>query len=201
MSKPYNNLSLWKISAEVVFVLTLFCVFLINAYADAAQPIISVARHHTVGLKEDGSVVAVGLNVFRQLEVRHWRNMIQVSAGLRHTVGLKYNGTVVTVGSKAEGQGAVGRWRNIIQVTAGDYHTVGLKSDGMVVAVGPAAGEFGDRGQLEVSGWSNIIQVAAGSEHTVGLKKDGTVVAVGNNENGQCIFSDWNLFPGSRPEI
>jgi len=141
---------------------------------------------HTVGLKSDGTVVAVGENYDGQCEVGGWTDICQVAASGWHTVGLKEDGTVVAVGENYDGQCEVGGWADIVQVAAGWYHTVGLKSDGTVVATG-----YNDYGQCNVGGWTDITQVDAGGWHTVGLKEDGTVVAVGGNTAGQCNVDAW----------
>jgi len=139
-----------------------------------------------VGLKSDGTVVAVGRNNYGQCGVGAWTGITQVTAGEYHTVGLKSDGTVVAVGRNNYGQCGVGAWTGITQVTAGEYHTVGLKSDGTLVATGR-----NDYGQCNVGGWSDIIQVAAGDDHTVGLRSDGTVIAAGWNDYGQCDVDGW----------
>ena len=156
--------------------------------------IIQVAAGYiqTVGLRSDGTVVAVGWGCHPEdcekqpCDVGDWTDIIQVAAGGMHTVGLKSDGTVVAVGDNYYGQCDVGGWTNITQVAAGGGHTVGLKSDGTVVAVG----DNGD-GQCNVGNWTDITQVAAGGDHTVGLKSDGTVVAVGYNDYGQCNVGNW----------
>jgi alpha-tubulin suppressor-like RCC1 family protein len=147
---------------------------------------VAAGEWHTVGLKSDGTVVAVGWNWDGQCNIGGWTDITQVAAGDYHTVGLKSEGTMVAVGDDDEGQCDVGGWTNTTQVTAGGSHTVGLKSDGTVVAVG-----YDHFGQCDVGGWTNITQVAAGGVHTVGLKSDGTVVAVGENGNGPCDVSGW----------
>jgi len=147
---------------------------------------VAAGSAHTVGLKSDGTVVAVGRNNFGQCDVGGWTDITQVAAGGTHTVGLKSDGTVVAVGYNYDGQCDVGGWTDITQVAAGSAHTVGLKSDGTVVAVGR-----NDDGQCNVGGWTDITQVAAGLYHTVGLKSDGTVVAVGRNDDGQCNVGGW----------
>ena len=139
-----------------------------------------------MGVKSDGTVVAVGRNIPGQCDVAGWTEIDKVAAGAWHTVGLKDDGTVVAVGWNALGQCNVLGWRNIIQVAAGVGHTVGLEDDNTVVAVGRSL-----EGQCNVSGWTDIDQVAAGGAHTVGLKSDGTVVAVGSNERGQCNVGGW----------
>jgi hypothetical protein len=157
---------------------------------------VAAGMYHTVGLKNDGTVVAVGYRYgfsgyYGSPDVGSWTDIVQVAAGLVHTVGVKSDGTVVAVGLNDEGQCNVGNWTGITQVAAGCYHTVGLKADGTVVAVG--SNEFG---QCNVGSWTDIIQVSAGSEHTVGLKSDGTVVAAGPSggswpDCGQCDVTSW----------
>jgi len=151
-------------------------------------PMVAAGYLHTVGLKADGTVVAVGGNDYGQCNVGGWPGIVQVAAGVHHTVGLRPDGTVVAVGGNDYGQCNVGGWTDIVQVAAGDLHTVGLKSDGTVVAVG--SNSYGD-GQCNVGGWTGIVQVAAGWHHTVGLKSDGAVVAVGDNGAGQCNVGGW----------
>ena len=149
-------------------------------------PMVAAGVRYTVGLKSDGTVVAVGRNIEGQCDVGNWTYIVQVSAGCLHTVGLKTDGTLVAVGNNDKGQCNVGGWTGIVQVAAGDYHTVGLKPDGTVVAMGD---NF--YGQCNVGGWTGIVQVAVGTYHTVGLKSDGTLVTVGDNEYGQCDVGGW----------
>ena len=149
-------------------------------------PMVAAGYGHTVGLKADGTVVAVGDNHYGQCDIGGWTGIIQVAAGSHYTVGLRADGTVVAIGWNFQGQCNVGGWKDIIQVAAGVYHTVGLKSDGTVVAVGANA-----YGQCNVGGWTDIIQVAASYDHTVGLETDGSVVAVGYDSCGQCNVGNW----------
>ena len=103
---------------------------------------------HTVGRKNDGTVVAVGE---KHGDVDGWTDIIQVAAGGYHTVGLKSDSTVVAVGWNNDGQCDVNTWIDIMQVAAGGWglggHTVGLKYGGTVVAVGNNS-----RGQCNVGG-------------------------------------------------
>jgi hypothetical protein len=141
---------------------------------------------HTVGLKNDGTVISVGYCGYDLCNVGNWTDIILVSAGYFHTMGLKADGTVLAVGLNDSGQCDVDSWMDISQIAAGLGHTVGLKSDSTAVAVG--SNEFG---QCNVGSWTDIIQISAGLEHTVGLKSDGTVVAVGQNEDGVCNVEGW----------
>ena len=59
-------------------------------------PMVAAGYSHTVGLKADGTVVAVGNNDYGQCGVGGWTGIVQVTAGhYRHTVGLKSGRTVV----------------------------------------------------------------------------------------------------------
>ena len=153
---------------------------------NAVRETISAGNAHTVGLKKDGTVVAVGSTYGGKCNVSGWTNIVAVSVGDDHTVGLKRDGTVVAVGRTYSGRSNVSDWTSIVAVSAGNPHTVGLKVDGTVVAVGD-----NDDNQCDVSDWTDIVAVSAGGDHTVGLKKDGTVVAVGDNDDNQCDVSDW----------
>ena len=165
---------------------------LIRQKLQPAQQLLATGSGHTVGLKEDGTVAAVGKNKLGQCGVNDWRAIIAIAAGSYHTVGLKADGTVAAVGADAVGQWYAAGWKDIVAIAAGTNHTVGLKADGTVAAVGA-----NNDGQCNVAGWRNIVAIAAGSGsslsggRTVGLKSDGTVVAVGENEHGQCNVTGW----------
>ena len=112
---------------------------------------ISAGGSHTVGLKADGTVVAVGPNYNNQCNVSGWKDIVAISAGEYHTVGLKADGTVVAVGEKTYGRCDVSGWKDIVAISAGRYQTIGLKADGTVVSVG---GNLS--GERNVSDWKNI---------------------------------------------
>lgn len=106
---------------------------------------IAAGRRHTVALKSDGTVIAVGDNKYGQCKVSDWGDIVAVAAGNvhmatntgnAHTVGLKSDGTVTAIGWNKHDQCNVSEWRDIVTVSAGWCHTVGVKSDGTVVAVG-----------------------------------------------------------------
>ena len=164
-----------------------------------ARALVSAGSNHTVGLKSDGAVVAVGWNKYGQCDVADWTDIVAVSAGPYHTVGLKSDGTVVATKfiesllvTHDGGQCDVADWTDIVAVSAGYFHTVGLKSDGTVVATKFIESMFVTyEGQCDVADWTDIVAVSAGGWHTVGLKSDGTVVAVGRNDEGQCDVAGW----------
>ncbi len=112
---------------------------------------IACGYDHTVGLKEDGTVAAVGDNAYGQCDVSGWTGIVSVAAGPYVTVGLKEDGTVVATGDNTYGQCDVSEWKDIVAVVTSGRHTLGIKKDKTAVAVGDNT-----YGQCDVSGWSNI---------------------------------------------
>jgi len=145
----------------------------------------SVVSSHTVGLRVDGTVVAVGRsdNEYGKCDTKSWRDIVAISAGGSDAVGLKADGTVVAVGYC---QYSTESWRDIVAISVGKYHMVGLKADETVVAVGSY-----EYGQCNTESWRDIVAISAGKYHTVGLKADGTVVAIGRYEYGKCNTESW----------
>ena len=184
------------------------------------SPTIIARYEHTVALKTDGTVVAVGDNEYGQCDVSEWTDIVAISGGDANTVGLKADGTVVVAGDNEDGQCNVSDWTDIMAICSG-IPTVGLKTDGTVITTRDreikvsdwtniaeickengrivglktdgtvVATGFNRDGQCDVSGWTDIVAISAGLGHTAGLKADGTVVAVGDNYHGQCDVSNW----------
>jgi alpha-tubulin suppressor-like RCC1 family protein len=49
---------------------------------------VSAGDDHTLGLKSDGTVVAVGWNSSGQCDVGGWSNSVDITTGYDHTVGV-----------------------------------------------------------------------------------------------------------------
>lgn len=156
---------------------------------------ISAGGYCTLGLKTDGTVVAVGDSYYSQDYMSYWTDSVAISTRNGHIMGLKADGTVVTTEAHEGanrfanpkipdyGQSDVSDWTDIVAISVGELHAVGLKADGTVVAVGDNRND-----KCNVSAWTNIVAISAGEDHTVGLKADGTVVATGS---GRRDVSDW----------
>ena len=121
-----------------------------------------VGGGHTVGLKEDGSVVAAGDNTYGQCNVQEWEDIVAIAAGDWHTVGLKSDGTVVAVGRYEDGNYRVGTtsdpcavddWEDIVAIDANSGYTLGLTSRGTIKATGYNA----QNQRPDSEEWENII--------------------------------------------
>ncbi len=136
-------------------------------------PVLAVGRNHTVGLKTDGTVVAVGSNEYGQCNVSGWRNIIAVAAGEYYTVGLKTDGTVVAVGRNEKYCCNVQSWRGIVEISAGMDYTVGLNTDGNLEDVGGR----NDFNWFNPSARSGNASVIAAEWDVIGIRPDGTVAS------------------------
>ena len=96
---------------------------------------IAAGRRHTVGLKSDGTVTAVGDNNYGQCDVSGWCDIVAVATGNvhlatntgnAHTIGLKAEGSVAAVGWNKHGQCDVNDWRDIIAVRRVGVAPLGL---------------------------------------------------------------------------
>lgn len=96
---------------------------------------LSAGKEHLVGLKADGTVVAVGTNVYGECAVEGFADIVSIDTGPYHTVGLKADGTVVAVGYSDDQNRVcdVSEWNNIVSIAASATETMGLKADGSLV--------------------------------------------------------------------
>ena len=168
----------------------------------ADRKTISIKPRCFVGINDDGTVSATGINDAGECDIDDWEDIISVEAGGFHTVGLKSDGTVVATvpGNDTYKVSNVGDWKNIVAIAAGSSLTVGLRDDGTVVATGR-----NEDGECNVSSWRDIIAIAVGYHRTIGLRIDGTVVATGENKYGECDVSGWTdivaIYAGERQTI
>ncbi len=72
--------------------------------------LLSAGADHTVALKTDLTVLAVGENEHGQCDVSHWRDIVAVCCGDSHTVALKKDGTLVSVENNINGRCNVQGW-------------------------------------------------------------------------------------------
>ena len=147
---------------------------------------VSTGYHHLVGVKQDGTVVAVGENSYGQCDVNEWRDIIDVSASYYHTAGLRADGTVIVTGENDDGRCNTQDWKDIVEIDTSYHNTVGLRADGTVVVAGD-----NEDGQCNTEDWNNIVAVSSGDGVTLGLKTDGTVVAAGGSAWEENKVEDW----------
>ncbi len=113
---------------------------------------------HTVGLRKDGTVVAVGDNSHGQCDVENWEDIVKVAAGNWYTVGLKEDGTIEITGDNYPGtryieEEIMTECTDIVDIAAGYGQTLCLKSDGTIISFG-----FNDGNKCEgPRDWTNLL--------------------------------------------
>lgn len=103
-----------------------------------------IGKGHTVGLKSDNTLVAVGDNTYGQCDfndTEKWSDIIKVTTGDWYTVGLKSNGTVVMTGENFQGykyidEEILKKYDNIVDIAAGYGQTILLTEDGEIICFG-----------------------------------------------------------------
>ena len=110
--------------------------------------------------KADGTVFALGSNLYGRPPSGPRSNVIAITAGDYHNLALKSNGTVVAWGQNTFGQTNVpSGLSNVVAIAAGQVHSLALRANGTV----NAAGARTHGGQINVPpGLTNVIAIAAG---------------------------------------
>jgi alpha-tubulin suppressor-like RCC1 family protein len=182
---------------------------------------IAVGGGHSLFLKSNGSLWAMGWNAYGQLgdgttdngnyetnqpEQIAATNVTAIAAGLNHSLFLKRNGSLWAMGWNAYGQLGDGTTdngnyqtnrpeqivaSNVTAVAAGYRHSLFLKSDGSLWGMGNNAyGQLGD-GTFNNTNLpvqivaSNVTAITAGDQHSLFLMSNGSLWAMGNNNVGQ----------------
>ena len=87
MKESKSRSSLLFLVISFLFLPMILISFVTLSYSAETQ--LSAGDYHTVGLKPDGKVLAVGSNYFDQCKVGFWTGIVQVDGVYIPTVGLK----------------------------------------------------------------------------------------------------------------
>lgn len=163
------------------------------------RPVIACGDYHTVGVRQNGTALAVGKKTDGILKVDAWSNIVAVAAssGLEngqfigdnysasfggYTAGLRKDGTIVTVGSRTFRDACL--WQDIVAIAGGFEFIVGLNQNGRVVTDGWMP--------PDLSKWEDITSIAAYWNQVVGVKATGEVVFNNSAKVYYDKVSKWN---------
>ena len=141
---------------------------------------------HTVGLRSDGTVVAVGPNRYGECNVDDWTDIVSIATSGYTTVGIKKDGSVLAVGYIND-RSALFDWTDITAVETGEIGssncTIGLKKDGTIVTSGELPNGFDFREWTDIVSINVAFGAASGyfPSSAIGLRSDGTVVKAGGS--------------------
>ena len=184
---------------------------------------------HSLFIKSDGSLWAMGLNNFGQLgdgtygdntayygtnqpEQIVSSNVVAIAAGGDHSLFLKSDGSLWAMGFNGLGQLGDGTFStvnipeqivssNVIAIAAGGFHSLFLKADGSLWVMGFNSngqlgdGTFNNASTPEEIVSSNVIAISGGGWYSLFIKSDGSLWAMGQNDSGQLgdgTFNDTN---------
>jgi alpha-tubulin suppressor-like RCC1 family protein len=187
---------------------------------------IAAGYQHSLLVKNDGSLWAMGDNTYGQLGAGAFaktnrpvlavtNTVTAIAAGYQHSLFLKNDGSLWGMGLNTSGQLGDGTLintnrpemivsSNVTAIAAGQYHSLFLKRDGSLWAMGlNNVGQLGDgtfnntnRPEMIVS--NNVVAVAGGQNHSLFVKRDGSLWVMGDNTFGQ--FGDGTYNPTNRPK-
>ncbi len=129
---------------------------------------ISAGGFHTLGLREDGTVIAWGRNDVAQTNVpAGLSNVIAVAAGGGHSLALLENGTVRAWGQNFCGQTNVpGGLTNVTAIAAGGSQSLALQHNGSIIVWGCSPIPTNVTGAMAMSAYA---------DHGIVLYSNGTV--------------------------
>ena len=145
---------------------------------------------HTVLLRSDGTVVAIGDNTYGQTDIPALPPTLtntSIAAGDYNTILVRSDGTAVSVGDNTYGQNDIPELPaglSYTQADGGGGFTVLLRSDGTAIALGNNT--HGQTDIPELPAGLTYIQVAAGESYTTLLRSDGVAVGIGYGFYGQA---------------
>lgn len=138
---------------------------------ETEKTVLSAGFSHTIGLRADRTVLAVGDNTYGQCEVGLWSDIVEIAAGAYHSVGLKEDGTVLATGDNVYGQCDVSSWTDVVHVAANNYDTFALTREGRILHTGyhtyPELGSWPD----------DLVSISAGSYVVAAVRKNGEMLS------------------------
>jgi alpha-tubulin suppressor-like RCC1 family protein len=189
---------------------------------------IAAGNEHSLLIKDDGSLWAMGDNTYGQLgngTFTHQNRPVlivtngvtAVAAGYQHSLFLKNDGSLWAMGLNTSGQLGDGTIvntnrpelivsSNVTAIAAGQYHSLFLKSDGSLWAMGAnGSGQLGDGSLInrtngpEMIVSNSVMAVAGGQNQSLFVKRNGCLWGMGYNGYGQLGDGTYN--PAIQPEL
>ena len=164
---------------------------------------VALGEKHIVGLRCDGSLVAVGKSdkLYNQCDVFNVTDAELIGCTKNENYFASKGTLLKTI--KASKYNPDEHCENVfdhlsnylegvVQIATSDFHWAALKSDGTVFS--ESLQDFDYEEKNVTDNWTNIVQIACSNEAVFGLKRDGTVVFTAKDEKTKENLSyvlDW----------
>ncbi|MEA5048574.1 MAG: TIR domain-containing protein [Eubacteriales bacterium] len=156
---------------------------------------IAVGENLILGLKQNGTAVAVGLRSGRVApDVSKWRKVKSILVLDDACFGVTASGRIVFAGDMEQAgidPDKIRTWGDVYAIDGGGDFIIGLKVNGRVLALGND-----QYGQCDVDSWRSVATIVAKRGPnvglTVGIDQDGAVVITGSSDLGQTKSLGWS---------
>lgn len=145
---------------------------------------VAIGYENTLGLREDGTVIACGQNSTLNDSVSKWKDIKEIRIAGRFAVGLRMDGTVVACGNNAykpEDRRIweamirdVSKWKGVVSVKATTNAVIGLCSDGTVKYSGQYVDDYSSIADLR-----NVTKIKALKAAVAAFYQNGNVDLIG----------------------
>lgn len=127
-----------------------------------------------VGLKDDGTIVYKGVKKNNILDIKEWKDIVQLSGTMSFLVGLKKDGTVVVTTQGNNYLDELKKEKNVIQLSQNEYFAdmISVIKDGG--RVNTYVNAYNNK--YDTSSWKDVVCVYNMSYNVAyGIKRDGTI--------------------------
>ena len=136
---------------------------------------VSASSTHSLGLRSDGKVYAVGENSYGQCDTGGWHDIVAIAAGESASFGLRADGTVEACGNVKFFVDEISTWENIRAIATAPNRSgvIGLDENGNC----HFAGFWNDLPQI--TGWEDVEWISCGALQglaLVGIRENGSLV-------------------------
>jgi alpha-tubulin suppressor-like RCC1 family protein len=137
---------------------------------------IACGDSHSVGIRNDTSVVVWGCRGRRQANETPRDSFIEVTAGMYHSIAIKEDGTLIAWGDEYFDRRGDLPEGNFIRIACGDDYSIGIKDNGYLIiwCNSKEISFFRKRNFIIPDG--KFIEVAAGNEYLFAIREDGIIV-------------------------
>ena len=136
---------------------------------------VSASSTHSLGLRSDGKVYAVGENSYGQCDTGGWHDIVAIAAGESASFGLRADGTVEACGNVKFFMDEISTWENIRAIATAPNRSgvIGLDENGNC----HFAGFWNDLPQI--TGWEDVEWISCGALQglaLIGIRENGSLV-------------------------